>query len=141
MASHLTKTLARRAMPRLAAVRKVQTVPKVGSEAEMTAEAVAQIRARIAYQKDLMASNPAHKSHAEEWKELWTWINISLLVCGPGVVFCLFKDLIFEEHVHRSDDSQPEYMTIRKKEFPWQCSECDLFDMGCWKKCRAEQSS
>jgi len=105
----------------------------------MQAEAIAQIRARLAYQKELMAANP-HKSHAEEWSELWNWIKISIFVCGPVVIFALLKDAIMEEHMHRPEEPLPEYMGIRNKEFPWECGQCDLFHLDCWKKCRAEKS-
>lgn len=119
--------------------RSVITTPRLGTQVEMEAEAVAQIRARLAYQKELMEANP-HKSHAEEWTELWTWIRISIFVCGPVCVFGVVKDLIFEVHHHRPDGALPEYMGIRKKEFPWECENCDLFHLECWKKCRAEKA-
>ena len=121
-----------------ASKRGVRTVPRLGTEAEMEAEAVAQIRARLAYQKELMEANP-HKSHAEEWKELWTWIRISIFVCGPICVFGIVKDLVIEEHHHRPHGPLPEYMGIRNKEYPWACGDCDLFDLDCWKKCQAEK--
>ena len=120
--------------------RFVQTVPKLGSEAEMKAEVIDQIRARIAYQKEVMAANP-HKSHEEEWTELWTWIKISIFVCIPGTVAMLAKDFAIEEHHHRPDGPQPEYMSIRSKEFPWECDSCALFDLDCWKKCRADKAA
>ena len=126
-------------MSRQGTRRSVITVPKLGTEKEMEQEAIAQIRARIAYQKEIMAENP-YKSHAEEWAELWTWIKISIFVCGPGCVFAVAKDLVFEEHHHRPHGALPEYMGIRKKEFPWECENCDFFDMDCWKKCRAEKA-
>jgi cytochrome c oxidase subunit 6a len=124
----------------MGARRSVQTVPRLGTEAEMEKEAISQIRARIAYQKELMAANP-HKSHAEEWTELWTWIKISIFFVGPVVIFGVVKDLVIEEHMHRPHGALPEYMGIRKKEFPWECSDCDFFDMECWKKCRAAKQA
>ena len=105
----------------------------------MEKQAIDQIRARIAYQKEIMAANP-HKPFDEEWEELWTWIKISIYVCGPVVIFGVLKDLVIEEHHHRPDGPLPEYMGIRSKEFPWECGECDLMDLACWKKCRAEKS-
>ena len=119
--------------------RSVQTVPRAGPIEQMEADAVAQLRARLAYQKDLMAENP-HKSHSEEWTELWTWIKISFFVCGPVVVLSIAKDLAFEEHAHRPHGPLPEYMGVRVKEFPWECDQCDIFDLDCWKKCRAEKA-
>ena len=89
-----------------ASKRGVRTVPRLGTEAEMQAEAVAQIRARLAYQKEIMEANP-HKSHSEEWTELWTWIRISIFVCGPVCVFGILKDLVVEEHHHRPEGPLP----------------------------------
>jgi cytochrome c oxidase subunit 6a len=120
--------------------RSVQTVPKIGTEAEMQAEAIEQVRARIAYQKEVMAANP-HKSHDEEWTELWLWIKISIFVAGPGCFLMMGKDALIEEHHHRPDGPFPEYMNIRSKEFPWECDQCPLFDLDCWKKCRAEKTA
>jgi cytochrome c oxidase subunit 6a len=119
--------------------RSIQTVPKIGTEAEMQAEAIEQVRARIAYQKEVMAANP-HKSHDEEWTELWLWIKMSIFVAGPGCLVMMAKDGLIEEHHHRPDGPMPEYMSIRAKEFPWECDQCALFDLDCWGKCRAEKA-
>ena len=107
----------------------------MGTEAEMQNEAIAQIRARIAYQKELLETS-GHKSVSEEWGELWTWIKISVFICGPVCLGALIKDAIVVEHDHRPEGPLPEYMTIRNKEFPWECGQCDLLDLQCWKKCR-----
>ena len=119
-ARSLARTLAVRrgaavATTRTPAFRSIQTVPKIGTEAEMQAEAIEQVRARIAYQKEVMAANP-HKSHEEEWTELWTWIKISIFIGGPGCVLMCVKDGIIEEHHHRPDGPLPEYMAIATKD-------------------------
>mmetsp|Transcript_58206 Transcript_58206/g.65083 ORF Transcript_58206/g.65083 Transcript_58206/m.65083 type:complete len:165 (-) Transcript_58206:213-707(-) len=121
-------------------IRLVQSVPKVGTEAEMQAEVIQQIRARIAYQKEVLAANP-HKSHDEEWDELWTWIKISFYVCVPGCLLMLVKDYFIEEHHHKPDGPLPEYMSIRKSEFPWECENCPFFDLECWKACQEEKKA
>mmetsp|Transcript_16457 Transcript_16457/g.45399 ORF Transcript_16457/g.45399 Transcript_16457/m.45399 type:complete len:142 (+) Transcript_16457:110-535(+) len=121
------------------AMRSIQTVPRIGTEAEMQAEAIEQVRARIAYQKEILAANP-HKSHDEEWTELWTWIKISVFVCVPGCLLMVAKDFAIEEHHHRPHGPLPDYMAIRSKEFPWECDQCPLFDLNCWKKCREENA-
>jgi cytochrome c oxidase subunit 6a len=119
--------------------RHVTTVPRFGTQQEMETEAVAQIRARIAYQKEIGILNP-HKPHAEEWSELWTWIKISIFFCGPVSFVAIVKDQIVMEHDHRPTGPLPEYMGIRNKEFPWECGQCDIFDYDCWAKCRAEKA-
>ena len=44
------------------------------------------------------------------------------------------------DHVHRPHGPLPDYMSIQTKEFPWECETCALFDLDCWKKCRAEKA-
>lgn len=119
--------------------RGVRTVPRLGTKEEMEAEAVAQIRARLAYQKELAKANP-HKSFEEEWHEMWNWVKISVYICGPLCFLMILKDQVMIEHEHRPEGALPEYMGIRSKEFPWECDQCDLFDLHCWKKCRAEKA-
>lgn len=116
--------------------RSAQTVPKLGTEAAMTAEAVEQIRARVAYQKELMAGKHGVE---EEMEEMFRWIKITFAVGIPICILSSAYTLFFDEHPHRFEGPLPEYMAIRKKEFPWECGECDLLDLKCWKKCRAEK--
>mmetsp|Transcript_21313 Transcript_21313/g.44489 ORF Transcript_21313/g.44489 Transcript_21313/m.44489 type:complete len:140 (-) Transcript_21313:118-537(-) len=117
--------------------RNAQTVPKLGTEAEMQAEAVQQIRARIAYQKELMKGK--HGPEADIHEMNW-WIQATFMVAIP---FCaasyIYSFVIDNEHPHRIEGPLPEYMAIRHKEYPWECSDCDLLDDACWKKCRAEK--
>jgi hypothetical protein len=114
------------------------TVPRLGTEAEMTAEAVEQIRARVRYQKELMKA----KGHGieEDTMEMFRWLNITFWVAVPVCVASGLYSLFFDVHPHRFEGELPEYMHVRSKEFPWQCSDCDFFDTACWKKCRAEKA-
>jgi cytochrome c oxidase subunit 6a len=120
--------LARRSMA-------AQTVPRFGTEETMKAEAIEQLRARVAAQKQVLAAT--HKSHDEELDEMYKWIRISFMVAAPIVALSLAKDIIFPDHPHRPDGELPEYMKIRNKSFPWECEDCDLFDLKCWRQCRA----
>uniref|UniRef100_A0A6V1BKT9 Cytochrome c oxidase subunit n=1 Tax=Thalassionema nitzschioides TaxID=33649 RepID=A0A6V1BKT9_9STRA len=120
--------------------RSAQTVPKFATEQAMKEQANEQIRARLAYQKELRASSGAH-SHAEEVDEMWKWIKISFIVALPVCALSCVKDLIFEEHHHDDGGPKPDYMKIRKKEFPWECEDCALFDQKCWNACRAERAA
>jgi len=117
--------------------RSAQTVPHLGSEAEMQKEAIEQIRARVNYQKELTKAQ-AH-GHEEDVAEMWRWVNVTFYVAVPICVLSFLYSMIFDEHAHRVEGELPEYMTVRNKEFPWQCGECDIFDLTCWKKCRAEK--
>ena len=103
----------------------------------MQKEALAQLRARIAKQKEIEAGT--HVSHAEEVSEMWKWIKLSILVGFPVCVLSVAKDLLLVDHPHRKHGPLPDYMRIRNKEFPWECEDCEIFDLDCWKKCRAEK--
>ena len=103
----------------------------------MKAQAIEQIRARVKYQKELIAA----QTHGhDDVDEMWRWVNYTFLIALPLVGLSIAYTLIFDEHPHRHEAPLPEYMNIRSKEFPWECGECDLFDGKCWKKCRAEKA-
>lgn len=118
--------------------RSNQTVPRLGSAAEMEAEAIAHLRARVRRQKEIM--DATHISEAEEVQEMWKWIKISAIVAAPVCVLSMVKDLTLVEHTHRPHGPMPDYMNIQVKEFPWECETCALFDLECWKKCREEKA-
>jgi coproporphyrinogen III oxidase-like Fe-S oxidoreductase len=111
-------------------------IPALGTEEEMKKQAIEQIRARVQYQKELLAS----KAHHNDEEEMWRWLNITFYVGVPVCLLSCLYSYFFDEHTHRYEDPLPEYMVIRSKEFPWECGECDLFDLKCWKKCRAEKA-
>lgn len=134
----MATTLAARRATAVLQRRHAQTVPRLGSEAEMQAEAIQQIRARVQYQKELLKTQE-HHTIEEELGEMWRWVNITFWVAIPICVLSAAYTFFFEEHGHRIEENVPEFMGIRTKEFPWECGECDLFDSKCWKKCRAEK--
>ena len=42
-------------------------------------------------------------------------------------------------HAHHDDvETGYAYMKIRAKPYPWECSDCNIFSMDCWKECRGE---
>ncbi|KAL7534783.1 hypothetical protein ACHAXR_010191 [Thalassiosira sp. AJA248-18] len=132
-------TVARRQGATAIQRRSNQTVPKLGSPAEMEAEAIAHLRARVRRQKEIM--DATQHSETEEIAEMWKWIKISFVVAAPVCVLSIAKDVFFVDHVHRPHGPLPDYMAIQVKEFPWECETCALFDLECWKKCRAEQEA
>ena len=105
----------------------------------MEKEAVAQIKARLARQKEILTQTT--HTHEEEVDEMWKWVKLSLFVALPVCVLTLVKDLLFVEHDNRKPGPEPDYMRIRTKEFPWECSDCELFNGPCWKKCREEMAA
>ena len=119
--------------------RSNQTVPKVGTPAEMEAQAIAHLRARVRRQKEIM--DATEHTMDQEIAEMWKWIKISFLVATPVCVLSIAKDVFLIDHAHRQEGPLPDYMAIQVKEFPWECETCALFDLECWKKCRAEQQS
>lgn len=107
----------------------------------MKAEALEQIKARIAYQKELMKTkDPAHHME-EEVAEMYKWIKVTFMVGLPICAVSLFFSFATEEHHHKPEGELPEYIAVRHKEYPWECPDCDLFDLQCWKKCRAEKEN
>ena len=116
-----------------------QTVPRLGSAAEMEAEAIAQLRARVRRQKEIMDATT--HSEAEEVAEMWKWIKVSFIVAMPVCVLSVVKDLTLIDHPHRKEGPLPDYMAIQVKEFPWECENCALFDLKCWDDCRAEKAA
>jgi len=119
--------------------RSNQLVPKLGSPAEMEAEAIAQLRARVRRQKEIMDADT--HCQTEEIAEMWKWIKLSFFVVVPVCVLSVAKDVLLVDHQHRKPDPLPDYMAIQVKEFPWECETCALFDLECWKKCREEQAA
>ena len=115
--------------------RFAQLVPKFASESEMEKDAIEQMRARIKYQKETMGHAEAHLN--EEKVEQFRWLNMTFLVGMPVCLAWGIYCFLFDEHSHRDDGELPEYMKVRNKEFPWDCSECDLVDLECWQKCKA----
>ena len=138
------RQLASRTASRTAAAvlqrRSATTVPRFGTEDAMKKDALEQIRARLAYQKELQAKHPGH-SHKEEVDEMWKWIKISFIVAIPICVVSSLKDVFFGEHAHEAHGPQPDYMRIRTKAFPWDCEDCALFDQKCFNACRAEKAA
>lgn len=119
--------------------RNTQTVPRLGSEQEMQADAIAQLQARIARQKEIVQAT--QHTEQEELDEMWKWVKISVLVAAPVLVLTSIKDIILNEHDHRKPGPEPDYMRIRNKPFPWECEDCELFNRDCWKQCRAEKAA
>jgi hypothetical protein len=52
-------------------------------------------------------------------------VFVSVGFAGYNIVF----------HTHDHPRSDLPYLKNRAKPFPWSCSNCDFFDMGCWDKC------
>eukprot|EP00552_Chaetoceros_brevis_P001262 CAMPEP_0197736740 /NCGR_PEP_ID=MMETSP1435-20131217/3690_1 /TAXON_ID=426625 /ORGANISM="Chaetoceros brevis, Strain CCMP164" /LENGTH=126 /DNA_ID=CAMNT_0043324975 /DNA_START=3 /DNA_END=383 /DNA_ORIENTATION=+ len=119
--------------------RSAQTVPRFGSEEQMKKEAIEHLKARIAKQKEIEKGN--HISHSEEVNEMVKWVKLSFIVAAPVCVLSFVKDMTLVDHQHRKHGPEPDYMRIRKKEFPWECSDCELFESACWKKCREEKAA
>ena len=111
--------------------RNIQVAPSTENPQLMRAEYLAQLEARIANQK-----TKHHYDQAEEIMESSKWFKLSMVVAVPLCLLSATKDLLFEEHAHRKHGPLPDYMSIRNKEFPWECKDCALFDPECWKACR-----
>ncbi len=105
----------------------------------MKKEATEHIKARIAKQKQIEKGN--YVSHEEEMAEMVKWVKLSIIVAAPVCVLSVAKDLLLVDHPHRKHGPEPDYMRLRHKEFPGDCSDCELFEQECWKKCREEKAA
>ena len=122
--------------------RNAQTVPRLGTEEQMKAEALEQIKARLAYQKELMKIKGDSKAHTEEEvAEMYKWVKVTFMVGLPICLASVVFSFVMEEHAHKPEGELPEFIKHRAKEYPWECGDCDLFDQACWKKCRAEKAA
>lgn len=137
-ARSLSRTVARQGTQAIQR-RSNQTVPRLGTEAEMEAEAIAHLRARVRRQKEI--KDATEHSAEEELAEMWKWVKISVVVAAPVCILSMVKDALFVPHAHRPHGPLPDYMDIQVKEFPWECETCALFDLECWKKCRADKAA
>lgn len=133
----MTRLTASRQVARAVVQRRTVTmVPRLATEEEMKAEGMAQLRARVQYQKELMKQ----KDHGhEDIAEMWRWVNITFWVGMPICVLSFAYSMLFDEHPHRFEGELPEYMAVRNKPYPWECMNCDFFDLKCWKQCRADK--
>ena len=44
------------------------------------------------------------------------------------------------EH-HHHEKPKYSYMKIRSKPYPWSCPDCNFFDAGCWRECKAAKAA
>ena len=73
-------------------------------------------------------------------EEVEKWKKISIGATGLVVLMSLKEFVGLASHGHDHDDHpKPDYMRVRTKPFPWECSDCSLFDTDCFNKCKAER--
>eukprot|EP00924_Labyrinthula_sp_SR-Ha-C_P016311 augustus_masked-scaffold_73-processed-gene-0.51-mRNA-1 protein AED:0.04 eAED:0.04 QI:0/-1/0/1/-1/1/1/0/91 len=82
-------------------------------------------------------SDAAHDEHVKTM-EFWKKVTMGALpVLGLlGVVNAYWH--FAGHHDHEEETPQYSYLRFRKKKYPWSCGDCDLFDIKCWEKCKAE---
>lgn len=73
----------------------------------------------------------------ETAEEVEKWKKISIVATGVVVLASLKEIVGLASHGHHEDDKpKPDYMRIRTKPYPWECSDCSLFDTECFKACQ-----
>mmetsp|Transcript_34301 Transcript_34301/g.80463 ORF Transcript_34301/g.80463 Transcript_34301/m.80463 type:complete len:106 (-) Transcript_34301:207-524(-) len=76
----------------------------------------------------------------EATKLMGTWKTISAVGFVATVAIGGF---VYSQSVHEHFDFEKNkfhYMHVRNKQFPWSCSDCNLFDSKCWAEARAAKS-
>ena len=43
-------------------------------------------------------------------------------------------------HDHEHAATGLPYMKIRNRPYAWECPDCNIFDLDCWKECRAAKA-
>ena len=95
------------------------------------------------------ARRPESYTHAHHFlppiptaEEVEKWRKVSIAATGIVIVMSIKEmvDMAGGHHGAHSDKPLPDYMQIRAKPFPWECSSCSLFDTECFKRCKAERA-
>lgn len=63
------------------------------------------------------------------WLKTTAFMIVGLVI--PYTTFVLFKELTHEHH-HGEHVTYP-HMKVRRKAFPWGPSDCDFFEIQCWR--------
>uniref|UniRef100_A0A7S2G097 Uncharacterized protein n=1 Tax=Octactis speculum TaxID=3111310 RepID=A0A7S2G097_9STRA len=66
------------------------------------------------------------------------WIKISVVAIGGVSVAGVVIGYLESQH-HHHEAPPRSFKKIRAKPYPWECSDCTLFDLECWKECRANK--
>jgi len=81
-------------------------------------------------------SADSHQAHHEATMAQWRKITyIAIPVVGALAVI---NFVVHMSHEHHESEPVFGYQKIAKKNFPWECKKCGLFEVDCWKKCREE---
>lgn len=78
-------------------------------------------------------------SYEENLSALNNWRKATYIALPLIGLFGLYQVYLIQVngHVHR-DEIEWDHLKIRTKAFPWECSDCDLFDRACHRACKKE---
>jgi hypothetical protein len=67
-------------------------------------------------------------SQEEAKAEVARWTKVTIVMTGLCGLMAVYN-VVFHDHEHARKDMP--YLKMRTKPFPWECSDCDLFDVVC----------
>eukprot|EP00635_Sarcinochrysidales_sp_CCMP3193_P002573 CAMPEP_0118919706 /NCGR_PEP_ID=MMETSP1166-20130328/18695_1 /TAXON_ID=1104430 /ORGANISM="Chrysoreinhardia sp, Strain CCMP3193" /LENGTH=112 /DNA_ID=CAMNT_0006860235 /DNA_START=30 /DNA_END=368 /DNA_ORIENTATION=+ len=77
---------------------------------------------------------------AEAAAEMVRWEKFSYVAFGVSGLFGLYMAYVeyqHSKHPHEVHKPEMSHLKIRSKEYPWRCPDCNLFDLKCWRECKA----
>mmetsp|Transcript_11678 Transcript_11678/g.14565 ORF Transcript_11678/g.14565 Transcript_11678/m.14565 type:complete len:111 (-) Transcript_11678:751-1083(-) len=82
-------------------------------------------------------SGESHEAHHVKTMDNWRKISyLAVPLIGGLSVINVIIHMSHGHHEHDEEHAPFTYLKIRSKKFPWECSDCGLFDRECHRKCR-----
>mmetsp|Transcript_4554 Transcript_4554/g.5903 ORF Transcript_4554/g.5903 Transcript_4554/m.5903 type:complete len:111 (-) Transcript_4554:1598-1930(-) len=77
---------------------------------------------------------------AEAAAEMVRWEKYSYMAVAASGIFGMYiwyLEYQHAKHPHHTEKAEFSHLKIRNKPYPWSCPDCNLFDLKCWRECRA----
>ena len=77
-------------------------------------------------------------SHEEHVKTMLFWKKVSYACFPVLAVVGAYNIYVVNAHGHpHRSEIDYDHLRFRKKPYPWECSDCNLFDRKCHRDCKA----
>eukprot|EP00753_Platysulcus_tardus_P005677 PLAT13601.1.p1 GENE.PLAT13601.1~~PLAT13601.1.p1 ORF type:complete len:128 (-),score=42.54 PLAT13601.1:159-542(-) len=80
----------------------------------------------------VLKTDEQYDAHHEDGLKLWGQVSY-----GGMAISLLFAGIVFVAADHHGHNEARPYFRVRHKAFPWDCSDCGLFEVECLEKCSA----
>jgi len=72
----------------------------------------------------------------QAYADMNSWVQYSIGMAGVCVAVTGWVVYLESSHEHSHHVDERAYKKIRSKPYPWSCSDCNLFNSECFKKCK-----